>query len=84
MQSHIANANDQVRSRKPSRIASFSSSGMSRQCGQHLHVLTRFRGIVVAKVIEYLSYKVQYADFATGDITEDFTERIPPEIALEL
>lgn len=42
------------------------------------------RGIIVAKVIEYLSYKVQYADFATGDITEDFTERIPPEIALEL
>ncbi|KAK1924131.1 BTB/POZ protein [Papiliotrema laurentii] len=42
------------------------------------------RGVVLLKVIEYLAYKVQYADFNTEDITEDFSDRIDPYIALEL
>jgi hypothetical protein len=42
------------------------------------------RGVIVAKVIEYLSYKVQYADFNAADIKDDFTDRIDPYIALEL
>jgi transcription elongation factor B subunit 1 len=40
--------------------------------------------VVLLKVIEYLAYKVQYADFNTEDITEDFSDRIDPYIALEL
>lgn len=36
------------------------------------------------KVVEYLSYKVQYADTNAGDIREDFADRIDPYIALEL
>lgn len=41
-------------------------------------------GIIVLKIIEYLAYKVQYADFASSDIREDFKDRIDPYIALEL
>lgn len=41
-------------------------------------------GIILLKVIEYLQYKVQYADFASSDIREDFQDRIDPYIALEL
>jgi transcription elongation factor B subunit 1 len=41
-------------------------------------------GVVLLKVIEYLAYKVQYQDFNTEDITEDFSDRIDPYIALEL
>lgn len=36
------------------------------------------------KVIEYLAYKVQYADFPKTEIREDFANRIDPYIALEL
>ncbi|KAL7421698.1 elongin C [Cryptotrichosporon argae] len=43
-----------------------------------------YRGVILLKVIEYLSYKVQYADFSASDITEDFADRIDPYIALEL
>ena len=42
------------------------------------------RGVILMKVIEYLSYKVQYADFNAADIKDDFTDRIDPYIALEL
>ena len=41
-------------------------------------------GVILLKVLEYLAYKVQYADFNTEDIIEDFSERIDPYIALEL
>jgi len=41
-------------------------------------------GVILLKVLEYLAYKVQYADFSTEDITEDFSDRIDPYIALEL
>jgi hypothetical protein len=47
------------------------------------HVLIS-RGVIVMKVLEYLSYKVQYADFNAADIKDDFTDRIDPYIALEL
>jgi transcription elongation factor B subunit 1 len=40
--------------------------------------------VIVLKVLEYLAYKVQYADVATDQITEDFSTRIDPYIALEL
>lgn len=40
--------------------------------------------MILLKVIEYLSYKAQYADFNAADIKEDFTDRIDPYIALEL
>lgn len=42
------------------------------------------RGVILLKVLEYLAYKVQYADFNAADITEDFSTRIDPYIALEL
>ncbi|CAD6583268.1 MAG: hypothetical protein TREMPRED_003515 [Tremellales sp. Tagirdzhanova-0007] len=42
------------------------------------------RGVILLKVLEYLAYKVQYADFNTEDIIEDFSDRIDPYIALEL
>lgn len=41
-------------------------------------------GIIVQKVLEYLAYKVQYADFEASDIRDDFADRIDPYIALEL
>lgn len=46
-------------------------------------MLTR-SGVILLKVLEYLAYKVQYANFNTEDITEDFSDRIDPYIALEL
>ncbi|KAK4689054.1 elongin-C, partial [Tremellales sp. Uapishka_1] len=42
------------------------------------------RGVILLKVLEYLQYKVQHADFNANDITEDFSDRIDPYIALEL
>ena len=42
------------------------------------------RGVIVLKIIEYLAYKVQYQEFNAEDITEDFSDRIDPYIALEL
>ncbi|WRT66291.1 uncharacterized protein IL334_003244 [Kwoniella shivajii] len=42
------------------------------------------RGVILLKVIEYLAYKVQYAEFNAEDIKEDFSDRIDPYIALEL
>lgn len=41
-------------------------------------------GIIVAKIVEYLLYRYNYRHTATKDITEDFSDRIEPEIALEL
>ena len=41
-------------------------------------------GVILLKVLEYLAYKIQYADVSTADITEDFSDRIDPYIALEL
>jgi hypothetical protein len=35
-------------------------------------------------VIEYLAFKVQYADVGRNDIREDFQTKIDPYIALEL
>lgn len=40
--------------------------------------------MILLKVLEYLAYKVQYAEFNAADITEDFSTRIDPYIALEL
>ena len=40
--------------------------------------------MILLKVLEYLAYKVQYAEFNTEDIIEDFSDRIDPYIALEL
>ncbi|ORY34074.1 BTB/POZ protein [Naematelia encephala] len=42
------------------------------------------RGVILLKVLEYLAYKVQYQDFNAEDITEDFSDRIDPYLALEL
>jgi hypothetical protein len=42
------------------------------------------RGIIVAKVLEYLAFKVQYKDATAKDYVPDFAERIEPEIALEV
>jgi hypothetical protein len=55
-----------------------------RKRGEIIAVVDWSRGVVLLKVIEYLAYKTQYADFNTEDITEDFTDRIDPYIALEL
>ncbi|KZT06615.1 POZ domain-containing protein [Laetiporus sulphureus 93-53] len=41
------------------------------------------RGVVLEKLCEYLSYKALYENAPQRDIP-DFTERITPEIALEL
>ena len=40
--------------------------------------------MILLKVLEYLAYKVQYQEFNAEDITEDFSDRIDPYIALEL
>ncbi|KAF8343060.1 uncharacterized protein EI90DRAFT_2988334 [Cantharellus anzutake] len=42
------------------------------------------RGIVVEKVVEYLSFRAQSQNAAENEEIPDFLERIPPEIALEL
>ena len=44
----------------------------------------RNRGVVVEKLCEYLQYKATYEDAPRNDDIPDFTERIPPEVALEL
>jgi transcription elongation factor B subunit 1 len=44
----------------------------------------QYRGIILLKVIEYLAFKVQYADVGRNDIREDFQTKIDPYIALEL
>jgi transcription elongation factor B subunit 1 len=46
--------------------------------------VTPCSGVILLKIIEYLAYKVQYADFNTVDIIEDFSDRIDPYITLEL
>lgn len=43
-----------------------------------------FSGIILLKIIEYLAFKVQYADWDASEIREDFQDRIDPYIALEL
>lgn len=42
------------------------------------------RGIVVEKLCEYLQFKSTYENAPPKDDIPDFTERIPPEVALEL
>ncbi|EKM48322.1 uncharacterized protein PHACADRAFT_167536 [Phanerochaete carnosa HHB-10118-sp] len=42
------------------------------------------RGIIVEKLCEYLQYKHTYENALPRQDGPDFTERIPPEIALEL
>jgi len=56
----------------------------SFQEAEKAHCVIQYRGVVVMKVIEYLAYKVQYQDVEASSITEDFTQRINPYIALEL
>ena len=47
-----------------------------------------YRGIIVEKMIEYMSFKTHYESAAMSSKEEipvhDFMERIPPEIVLEL
>jgi hypothetical protein len=43
-----------------------------------------YRGIIVGKIVEYLHFKHAYKDTAQKEIQEDFSERIEPELALEL
>ncbi|KAF9511625.1 hypothetical protein BS47DRAFT_1141389 [Hydnum rufescens UP504] len=43
-----------------------------------------YRGAVVEKVVEYLSFKAQFQEPKPNEDIPDFQERIPPEIALEL
>jgi elongin-C len=47
-----------------------------------------YRGIVVEKLVEYMSFKTHYEVVSSGSKEEipvnDFMERIPPEIVLEL
>jgi transcription elongation factor B subunit 1 len=43
-----------------------------------------YRGIIVSKMIEYLHFKYMYRNTPQKDISEDFSERIEPELALEL
>ncbi|AAW40813.1 hypothetical protein CNBA2260 [Cryptococcus deneoformans B-3501A] len=42
------------------------------------------RGVILAKVIEYLAYKVQWSECLAEEVNEDFSDRIDPYIALEL
>lgn len=46
--------------------------------------LSLHRGVILAKVIEYLAYKVQWSECLAEEVNEDFTDRIDPYIALEL
>ncbi|CED84531.1 RNA polymerase II transcription elongation factor Elongin/SIII, subunit elongin C [Phaffia rhodozyma] len=40
--------------------------------------------VIVAKVLEYLAFKAQYSGATAKDFVPDFTERLEPEIALEV
>ncbi|KIP05739.1 hypothetical protein PHLGIDRAFT_107850 [Phlebiopsis gigantea 11061_1 CR5-6] len=42
------------------------------------------RGVVVEKLCEYLQYKWTYERASPKEDIPDFSERIPPEVALEL
>ncbi|TFK50536.1 POZ domain-containing protein [Heliocybe sulcata] len=42
------------------------------------------RAAVVEKLCEYMAYKAQYENTPPKEEIPDFTERIPPELALEL
>lgn len=45
---------------------------------------TTHRAIVVEKLCEYLQYKRTYESIPAKEDIPDFSERIPPEIVLEL
>ena len=60
------------------------NTGTSYSLLSYAELIGVFRGVILLKVIEYLAYKVQYTDYSTEDITEDFSDRIDPYIALEL
>jgi transcription elongation factor B subunit 1 len=49
-----------------------------------LTILSLYSGVVLAKVVEYLAYKQQYANTPSNQVMEDFSDRIEPELALEL
>ncbi|KDQ55505.1 hypothetical protein JAAARDRAFT_159534 [Jaapia argillacea MUCL 33604] len=46
--------------------------------------MSETRGAVVEKLCEYMAYKAQYEQVPPKEDIPDFTERIPPEVALEL
>lgn len=69
--------------------SSYHSFLMTRQPAQFMESTSLtceipHRGIIVAKVLEYLSFKVQYKDATAKDYVPDFADRIEPEIALEV
>ena len=49
-------------------------------------VLCLYRGIVVEKLVEYMGFKAHYESVGSKEEipVNDFMERIPPEIVLEL
>jgi hypothetical protein len=49
-----------------------------------IHDFSGNSGVVLAKVVEYLAYKHQYANTPSSQVMEDFSDRIEPELALEL
>jgi transcription elongation factor B subunit 1 len=49
-------------------------------------VLLRYRGIIVEKLVEYMGFKAHYESVGSKEEipVNDFMDRIPPEIVLEL
>ena len=46
--------------------------------------MTVHRGVIVEKLCEYLTFKTLYEKAPPKEDIPDFTERLAPEIALEL
>ena len=56
-----------------------------RMAQNRIRILTgSSSGAIVEKVVEYLAHKAQYQNAGVKDDVPDFSERIPPELALEL
>ena len=53
-----------------------------------ISVISFYRGMIVEKLVEYMGFKAHYESLAVGSKEEipvnDFMDRIPPEIVLEL
>jgi len=75
-----------VRSRNGAYIPFLLHSSYHREKLQKLKALLDSRGVIVERLVEYMSFKTYYETTNTKDEVplHEFTERVPPEIILEL
>ena len=69
--------------RPQTRVLCKSGESLVVRRGHH-HRQVDARAIVVERLCEYMQYKSTYETVAPKEDMPDFTERIPPEIVLEL